>query len=138
MELPHHIQGKQAHDKYKPRNIIHHYLCFSRRLVSSQRPCEREPGVEAELKDSEVLTLMIAQDYIPYPGERQYIGYMRANHAALFPRLLDQSQYNRRARGLKGQLEAVRQSWVGQTRREHASDLATGYQAHPSGGDETE
>ena len=73
-----------------------------------------KPGVEAELKESEILTLMIAQDYIPYPGERQYIGYLKANHAGLFPRLVDQSQYNRRARGLQRRLEDLRQYWVSQ------------------------
>jgi hypothetical protein len=38
--------------------------------------------------DSEVITLMLAEDFIPYPGEQQFIGYIRANHRALFPQLL--------------------------------------------------
>ena len=71
-----------------------------------------KPGVAATLTDSEVLTLMVAHDYIPYPGERQYMGYMRANHPGLFPHLLDQSQYHRRSRQLQRTLEALRQHWV--------------------------
>jgi len=44
--------------------------------------------------DSEVITLMLAQDFIPYPSETQYIAFIRANYLALFPKLLDQSQFN--------------------------------------------
>lgn len=69
-------------------------------------------GAKPELSASEVLTLMVAHDFLPYAGERQYLGYLRANHAALFPELLEQSQYNRRVRALGGDLERLRQSWV--------------------------
>ncbi len=69
-------------------------------------------GRKPEFSDSEVITLMIAEDYIPYPGERQYLGYIRANHGALFPKLLDQSQFNRRARRLRYLVEALRQDWL--------------------------
>ena len=65
-----------------------------------------------EFSDSEVITLMVAEDYIPYPGEAQYLGYIRANHLALFPRLIDQSQFNRRARQLRYLVEAMRQDWL--------------------------
>jgi len=40
--------------------------------------------------DSEVITLMLAQDYIPYPGENQFIGYIKANYPGLFPDLITQ------------------------------------------------
>ncbi len=71
-----------------------------------------KPGVKPEFSDSEMLTLMVAQDFMPYPGETQYVAYIRANHWREFPKLLDQSQYNRRARGLGPVLEALRQDWV--------------------------
>src|SRR5437764_12880135 len=71
-----------------------------------------KPGKKPEFSDSEMLTLMLAQDFIPYPGETQFVGYMRANHLSEFPQLVDQSQYNRRARGLWQVLEALRQAWV--------------------------
>jgi hypothetical protein len=70
--------------------------------------------------DSEVITLMLAEDFIPYPGEQQFIGYMRANHLALFPNLLDQSQFNRRARGLRLMVEALRCDWLVELGIEHA------------------
>jgi len=69
-------------------------------------------GRKPIFSDSEVMTLMIAQDYIPYPGETQYLGYIRANHGKLFPKLVDQSQYNRRASGLRYLLEAMRRDWL--------------------------
>jgi hypothetical protein len=67
-------------------------------------------GRKPAFSDSEMLTLMLAQDYVPYPGETQYLGFVRGNHRALFPRLPDQSQYNRRARGLVWLLEPLRRS----------------------------
>jgi len=45
--------------------------------------------------------LDVAQDYIPYPSETQYIEFIRANHLDMFPKLIDQSQFNRRTRALR-------------------------------------
>jgi len=67
-----------------------------------------KPGAKPEFTDSEVITLMLAQEFISYPSETQYIGYIRANHLALFPRLVDQSQFNRRARALRLLVEQLR------------------------------
>jgi len=69
-------------------------------------------GVKPVFSDSEVITLMLTQDFIPYPGENQYIGYLRANYLDLFPQLLTQSQYNRRARSLRLLVEAFRRHWL--------------------------
>lgn len=68
-------------------------------------------GRKAEFSDSEVVTLMLLMDYVPYPSERQFLCYVRANHLKLFPRLLDQSQFNVRARGLRGRVEELRKHW---------------------------
>jgi hypothetical protein len=72
------------------------------------------PGPEVSFSESEMLTLMLAMDYFPFPGETQFLGFMRANHLALFPTLLSQSQFNRRARRLVGLLEALRRYWLTQ------------------------
>jgi hypothetical protein len=56
------------------------------------------PGLAPVLSESEMLTLLLAMDYFPYPGEQQFLGFIRANYLSLFPKLLDQSQFNRRAR----------------------------------------
>lgn len=70
------------------------------------------PGPSCRFSESEMLTLLLVMDYFPYPGEQQFLGYIRANHLALFPALLDQSQFNRRARRLSGLLEALRRHWL--------------------------
>jgi hypothetical protein len=71
-----------------------------------------KPGVKPRFSDSEMMTLMLAQDFIPYPGETQFVAFSRANYLALFPRLLDQSQFKRRARNLRWLVECMRQDWV--------------------------
>lgn len=71
-----------------------------------------KPGAKPEFSDSEVITLMLAMDFIPFPGETQFLGFMRANYVALFPKLLTQSQFNRRARGLRLLIEEVRREWI--------------------------
>ncbi len=69
-------------------------------------------GRKPDCSDSEIMTLRLAEDYIPYPGETQYLGYIRANHGALFPQLVDQSQFNRRSRGLRYLVKAMRRDWL--------------------------
>lgn len=71
-------------------------------------------GAKPVFTDSEVITLMLAQDYIPYPSETQFIGFVRANYLDLFPNLLDQSQFNRRARALRLLVEQLRRHWIRQ------------------------
>jgi hypothetical protein len=71
-----------------------------------------KPGKKPEFTDSEVITLMLAQDYIPYTSETQYIEFIRANHLDMFPRLTDQSQFNRRARSLRLLVEQLRRYWI--------------------------
>jgi len=73
-----------------------------------------KPGVKPAFTDSEVITLILAQDYIPFPSETQYIGFIRANFLDLFPKLVDQSQYNRRARSLYLLVEELRRFWITQ------------------------
>lgn len=69
-------------------------------------------GRKPSFSDSEVMTLMVAEEYMPYPGEMQYLCFMRANYLPLFPQLLDQSQFNRRARSLRHLVEAMRREWL--------------------------
>lgn len=71
-----------------------------------------KPGAKPTFSDSEVITLMVAQDYIPYASETQYIEFIRANYLDLFPKLVDQSQYNRRSRSLHLLVEEMRRFWI--------------------------
>jgi hypothetical protein len=90
----------------------------------------KSPGVKAEMSDSEIMTLALVMDYLPFPGEshdgsgtsrikfgvssRQFIGFIRANYKQWFPTLLERSQFNRRLRRLESKLEMLRRTWVWQ------------------------
>jgi transposase len=81
-----------------------------------------KPGCKPEFTDSEVLSLLLVMDYLPFPGEGQFLAFLRANYLPLFPKLISQSQFNRRARALRLLLEALRRYWVvklGATRETH-------------------
>lgn len=69
-------------------------------------------GRKPSFSDSEMMTLMMSQEFVPYPAEAQYLAYIRSNYGYLFPQLLDQSQFNRCAKGLRYLLEAIRRDWV--------------------------
>lgn len=81
-------------------------------LIKGQVILKGKPGKKPQFTDSEVITLMLAQDYIPYPGENQFIGYIKANYPDLFPDLITQSQFNRRARNLRLLVEEMRRYWL--------------------------
>ena len=70
------------------------------------------PGAKAIMSDSEILKLALMIDYLPFPGETQFIGFIRANYGSWFPNLLDRSQFNRRLRKLEPMLELLRRKWV--------------------------
>jgi len=44
-------------------------------------------GKKLTFSDSEMISLMIAQVFISYPPEGQFVEFIRANHLALFPKL---------------------------------------------------
>jgi hypothetical protein len=67
---------------------------------ASARPSR--PGPRPELHDSEVLTLMLVAQWHPSRSERKVGRYAVKHWRSYFPRLLSQSQFNRRARDLHG------------------------------------
>jgi len=71
-----------------------------------------KPGAKPEFSDSEVITLLLAMAFIPFPSATQFLGFLLANYLALFPRPIDQSQFNRRARGLRLLVEELRRTWL--------------------------
>ena len=82
----------------------------------------RTVGLKPVFSDSEMLTLMLAIDFFEFSSERRYHAFVEANYLDLFPHLLDQSQYNRRARSLRYLLNALRQDW--------ASELGVRWEKH--------
>jgi len=82
----------------------------------------RTVGDKPVFSDSEMLTLMLAIDFFEFSSERRYHAFIAANYRALFPHLLDQSQYNRRARSLRYLLNELRRAW--------ATDLGVQWEKH--------
>jgi Transposase DDE domain len=72
----------------------------------------RTVGSKPEFSDSEMLTLMLAIDFFEFTSERRFVAFVRANYLTLFPDLLDQSQFNRRARSLRYLLNELRKDWT--------------------------
>ncbi len=62
------------------------------------------PGKKPDLSDSEVLTLAVVAQWQADRSERAFLRYAAKQWRAYFPRLLSQSQFNRRARDLCGVL----------------------------------
>ena len=71
-------------------------------------------GCKPIFSDSELITLVLCMDIIPFPSERQFYGFIRANYLRLFPKLIDRSQFNRRARSLRLVIEELRRFWLAQ------------------------
>jgi hypothetical protein len=64
----------------------------------------RRPGRPPKLSDSELITLAVAQVLLGLPNDRQFLALARWRLGHLFPRLIDQSNYNRRLRALAPQI----------------------------------
>ncbi len=72
--------------------------CKNCRVCSRNRP---RTGPPLRMSDSEVLTLVIAAQWrgsVPWQSERGMLRYMREHGLKWFPNLLEQSQFNQRAR----------------------------------------
>jgi hypothetical protein len=82
------------------------YLACGKKLLKGKR------GQKPIFSDSEIIALLLLMDFVSYPGETQFLKFMRANYLTLFPNLLDQSQFNRRARSLRLLVEELRKHWA--------------------------
>ena len=74
----------------------------------------RTVGALPAFSDSEMLTLMLAVDLLEFTSERRFRAFMCANYLHLFPHVLSQSQFNRRARALRSLLAALHRAWAQQ------------------------
>jgi hypothetical protein len=68
-------------------------------------------GAKPLFSDSEVITLSLAQHWCGFDKEREWLRFIANNYRALFPHLLSQSEFNRRARNLCWLVHAMRR-WV--------------------------
>ena len=71
-------------------------------------------GRKPFFSDSEVITLSVAQHWLGIPDEREFLRLLRNNFLPLFPRLVSQGQFNRRARNLCWLTNIMRQHLVAQ------------------------
>jgi hypothetical protein len=68
------------------------------------------PGPAPALSDSEVLTLAIYAEWGSWDSERGFWRFARGRLRHLFPRLVDQSEFNRRRRSLYPALAAIQRA----------------------------
>ncbi len=58
------------------------------------------------------MTLLLLMNFLPFPGERQFLRFIRANYRDLFPQLIDQSQFNHRARAWRLLVKEIHRNWM--------------------------
>jgi hypothetical protein len=80
---------------------------YQERLAVTMR---RRPGPTPTLSDSEVLTLAICAEWGTWDSERAFWRFARHRLRHLFPRLVDQSEFNRRRRSLYPALAAIQRA----------------------------
>ena len=78
-------------------------------VFASEYRVPLRPGPEAKVTDAELVALAVCQAAMGLSSDRQFLGLVGFRLAGWFPHLPDQSQYNRRLRGLTGLLSAVQQ-----------------------------
>jgi hypothetical protein len=81
------------------------YVEVTDRIIPALRPW-RGPGRPPQVTDAELVCLAVAQVLLRYNDEHHWLRAAPARVGHLFPRLLSQSEYNRRLRGAADLLEA--------------------------------
>jgi hypothetical protein len=81
------------------------FKAVGHKLVASR------PGPKPRCSDSEVLTVMLAREWLGARPERAFLAWLRANQPRLFPHLPDDGGFNKRARSLWRLLDAFR-TWL--------------------------
>jgi hypothetical protein len=82
------------------------YVELTDRIIPALRP-HRGPGRPPAVTDAELICLAVAQVLLRYNDEHHWLRVAPARVGHLFPRLLSQSEYNRRLRGAADLLEAT-------------------------------
>jgi hypothetical protein len=82
------------------------YVELTDRIIPARRPLRRaSPGRPPRLTDAELVCLAVAQVVLRYNDEHHWLRAAPSRVGHLFPRLLSQSEYNRRLRGAADLLE---------------------------------
>lgn len=78
--------------------------------IVNMHPKHPKPGVNPSFTDSELIALVLYKELAGIESERQLIRFIKRDYLFLFPELVDQSQFNRRARELAWLIEDIRQN----------------------------
>jgi hypothetical protein len=82
-------------------------------VFADEFPAPVRPGRPALVSDAELVALAVAQAAIGISSDRQFLGLIERVLPGWFPRLPDQSQYNRRLRQLVELISSVQQRLAG-------------------------
>jgi hypothetical protein len=91
--------------------LIALYVELTDRIIPSLGLTRSGPGQRPEVTDAELVCLAVAQVLLRYDDERHWLRAAPARVGHLFPRLLRQSEYNRRVRAA-GQLMEAALRWL--------------------------
>jgi hypothetical protein len=78
-------------------------------VFADEYPVPAQPGRPAKVTDAELVALAVCQAAIGISSDRQFLGLVGRILPGWFPHLPEQSQYNRRLRGLVGLISLVQQ-----------------------------
>ena len=81
-------------------------------VFADESPVPARGGRRPLISDAELVALAVAQAAIGISSDRQFLGLIGRVLPGWFPHLPDQSQYNRRLRGLVGLISTVQQRLV--------------------------
>ena len=83
------------------------YVALTDRIIPSRQVRPDSPGGPARVTDAEVVCLAVAQAQLGFTSERHWLRAAPERVGHLFPRLLSQSEYNRRLRHLAPLMDAA-------------------------------
>ena len=107
------------------------YVELTDRIMPSLGFTRSGPGKPPEVTDAELVCLAVAQVLLRYDDERHWLRAARAQVGHLFPRLLRQSEYNQRLKGVAPLMEAALRWLADHTPRQRGDGEADGRHAHP-------
>jgi hypothetical protein len=87
--------------------LIALYVELTDRILPARHAGRRGPGRPPEVTDAELVCLAVAQVLLRFDDERHWLRAAPARVGHLFPRLLDQSEYNTRLKTLAPLMEAA-------------------------------
>jgi hypothetical protein len=95
--------------------LIALYVELTDRVIPARGQCRRGPGRPLEVTDAELICLAVAQVLLRYNDERHWLRAAPNRVGHLFPRLLSQSEYNQRLKGVAPLMEAALRWLAAQT-----------------------